>query len=107
MAKSDDFEHRGRFQAQSNYLDESEPWARHDPLSTREGHELLEVLKNKLDEGERRMRQDAFAKAHRFIDNAGPGGVGPTSKSYPVRGRRDGSRVDIEVKEGIAFIQRA
>jgi hypothetical protein len=106
MAKSDDFEHRGRFQAQSDYLDESEPWARHDPLSTTEGHQLLETLSNKLAEEERMIRQDAFAKAHRFIDNAGPSGVGPTSKSYPVRGRRDGSRVDVEVKKGLAFIER-
>ena len=52
------------------------------------------------------IRQDAFAKAHRFIDNAGPNGVGPTSKSYPVRGRRDGSRVDVEVKKGLAFVER-
>lgn len=107
MPNSDDFEHRGRFQAQSVYLDESESWARHEPLSASEGHEVLEVLKNKLDEAERRIRQDAFVKAHRFIDNAGQGGVGRTSKSFPVRGRRDGSRVDIEVIKGVAFIQRA
>ena len=104
MANSDEFGHRGRFQAQSDYLDESEPWARPNPLTAEEGHGLLDALENKLDEAERRIRQDAFAKAHRFINNAGPGGVGPTSKSYPVRGRRDGSRVDIEVRKGIAFI---
>jgi hypothetical protein len=103
MATANEFEHRGRLQAQSDYLDESESWARHEPLSATEGHELLETLRNKLEESERRIRQDAFAKAHRFIDNAGPGGVGPTSKSFPVRGRHDGSRVDIEVRRGIAF----
>ncbi len=106
MSTGEEFEHRGRFQTQSSYLDESEPWARHDPLSAMEGHILLEVLENRLEESERMIRRDAFAKAHRFIDNAAPGGVGPTSKSYPVRGRRDGCRVDIEVRKGLAFIRR-
>src|SRR4051794_36982266 len=102
MKRSDEFTHRGRFQAQSDYLDESERWARYDSPTAQEGHDLLTVLETKLDRSEREMRRDAFLKAHRFIDNAGPSGVGETSKSYPVRGRQDGIRVDIEVKKGIA-----
>ncbi len=106
MKKSEEFEHRGRFQAQSEYLEESERWARDDPPIAQEGHDLLAVLENRLDRFEREIRQDAFLKAHRFINNAGPDGVGVTSKSYPVRGRKDGSRVDIMVHKGIAFIRR-
>ena len=47
-----------------------------------------------------------FRRAHRFIDNAGPRGVGPTTKGFPVRGRHDGSRVDVDVKKGLAFVVR-
>jgi hypothetical protein len=106
MPKSDEPEHRGRFQAQSDYLEESEGWAQKDPLMASDGHRLLTVLENRLEGEERRIREDCFKKAHRFIDNAGPGGVGPTTKGFPVRGRRDGSRVDIEVKKGLAFVVR-
>ncbi len=105
MPKSVDLEHRGRFQAQSNYLEESEGWARKDPLTATDGHHLLTTLENRLDEKERTIREDCFKRAHRFIDNAGPGGVGPTSKGFPVRGRNDGSRVDIDVKKGLAFVR--
>ena len=104
MPKPVDFEHRGRFQAQSDYLEASEPWAQNDPLTASDGHSLLTALENRLDDEERRIREDCFRKAHRFIDSAGPGGVGPTTKNFPVRGRRDGSRVDIEVKKGLAFV---
>jgi hypothetical protein len=107
MAKTEDFPHRGRFQAQSDYLEQSKSWACDKPPTAQEGHDMLGALEDRLDEFERDIRRDAFIKAHRFIDNAGPGGVGETSKSYPVRGRRDGSRVDIEVKKGIAFVQGA
>jgi len=104
MAKSDEAEHRGRFQAQSDYLEESEGWAQKDPLIASDGHRLLTALENRLADKERRIREDCFKKAHRFIDNAGPGGVGPTTKSFPVRGTHDGSRVDIDVKKGLAFV---
>src|SRR4051812_27493030 len=91
--------HRGRFQAQSDYLEESERWAQGEPLTKKDGHRLLTALENRLDDKERRIREDCFRRAHRFIDNIGPGGIGPTSKSFPVRGRHDGSRVDIEVSD--------
>ena len=106
MPKLDEPEHRGRFQAQSDYLEESEAWALREPLSAKNGHLLLTTLENRLSDEERRIRDDCFKKAHRFIDNAGPGGVGPTTKGFPVRGRHDGSRVDIDVKKGIAFVVR-
>jgi hypothetical protein len=80
MKRPNEFTHRGRFQAQSDYLDESESWARYDPPSDREGHALLTTLETRLDTFERDIRRDAFQKAHRFIDNAGSGGVSETSK---------------------------
>jgi len=106
MPKSVEPEHRGRFHAQSDYLEESENWAQQEPLTARDGHRLLTALENRLDDKERRIREDCFRRAHRFIDNAGPGGVGPTTKGFPVRGRHDGSRVDIDVKKGLAFVVR-
>lgn len=102
--KLEEPEHRGRFQAQSNYLEESERWTQEEPLTVNEGHRLLNALESKLDERERTLREDCFHKARRFIDNAAPGGVGPTSKTFLVRGRRDGSRVDIVVIKGLAFV---
>lgn len=101
-------DHGGRFQAQGGELGavgESEPWDEPDPLQAVRGHLLLTALHNKIHHQSAALRHDAFQKAHRFIDAAAAGGgVGPTRKSFYVRGRRDGSRVDIEVQRGLAFV---
>ncbi len=64
---------------------------------------MLDKLKNKLSRSQRQTFHDAFGKAHEWIDKAGIDGFENFSKSFRVRGLRDGSRVDIEVKKGSAF----
>jgi hypothetical protein len=97
-------EHRGRFQAQGGGVEESEAWDEELPLPGTEGHRLLTRLKYKLDREDYLLRQEAFGKAHRFITNAAPAGVGPTKQSWPQPPRRDQRRVDIEVQSGRAFV---
>jgi hypothetical protein len=98
-------EHRGRFQAQGGGIEESEAWDEEDPLTERDGHTLLTRLKYRLNKDEFLLRQQAFQKAHRFVENAAvSGGVGPTKQSWPQPPRRDHRRVDIEVQSGRAFV---
>lgn len=97
-------DHRGRFQAQGGGLEASEPWSEPEPLQASRGHHLLSRLQDRIPEGEARIRQDSFEKAHRFIDSAASsGGVGPCKKSFVVRNRGD-RRVNIEVQSGLAFV---
>jgi hypothetical protein len=67
---------------------------------------MLETLSNRLSGREAEMREDAFQKAHRFIDEvqAAGGAHAGTKKSWPQPPRRDQRRVDIEVHKGIAFV---
>ena len=97
--------HRGGFQAQGGHVEESEPWDEPKPLAALSGRHLLHRLQQKLTFREAAIRDEAFRKAHRFIDGcASRGGVGPTKQSWPKPSRRDSRRVDIEVQSGIAFI---
>ena len=76
-----------------------------DPPSARDGHTLLTQLKYKLHRDEYLLREQAFQRAHRFVENAAAhGGVGPTKQSWPQPPRRDQRRVDIEVHSGRAFV---
>jgi hypothetical protein len=97
-------ENRGRFQAQGGGIQESEPWDEESPLPSRSGRRLLTDLKYRLNKEEYLMRKEAVEKAHRFITNASPMGVGPTKQSWPQPPRRDQRRVDIEVQSGRAFL---
>ena len=66
---------------------------------------MLEDLRNVLTAAEQRFREEAFRKAHDFVDRAAiVGGVGYTKASYPQPPRRDHRRVDIEVQKGRAFV---
>jgi hypothetical protein len=99
-------DHRGRLQAQGGGIEESEAWSEEDALTEIRGHELLTRLKYRLAKDEYLLRQEAFQKAHRFIDNAAKnGGVGPMKQSWPQPPRRDCRRVDIEVQSGRAFVK--
>ena len=103
MKDPEEHPHRGRVQAQSDYLEQSVAWTEKIPPTKIEGHAMLASLQGKLSKAELAIRADAFARATRFINQAGPGGVNETSKSYRVRERSDGSRVDVVVIKGIAF----
>lgn len=103
--------HRGRVQAQGGKhggIEESEPWARYEPLPATDGHDLLITLHDKLSGTEQQLREHAFAQAHTYVDNAAAvGGVnGPKKKSFPNRALRSTDpRVDVEVIAGLAFVR--
>ncbi|WP_298739893.1 DUF6531 domain-containing protein [uncultured Chitinophaga sp.] len=96
---------RGRVQAQGKSLEESVPWARDTPPTVSEGLAMLDELENKLSNAERKLRAQAFAKARKFVTDAGKaGGVdAPVSRTFMVKGTKH-ERVDIEVKTGKAFV---
>jgi hypothetical protein len=93
---------RGRLQAQSDALEESEAWAQDEPPSWQKGLHLLKKLEEKLSKKERGKREKQFRQAERFIRNAGNGrGVGsPLKISFENEDYDDGTRVDIEVPAG-------
>lgn len=103
--------HRGRVQAQGGHrggIEESESWARYQPLPAVDGHDLLVTLHGKLNDTEQVLRAIAFVQAHSYIDNAAAaGGVnGPKKKSFPNRALRSTDpRVDVEVITGLAFVR--
>ena len=97
--------HRGRFQAQGKDLEESEAWAQDDPLTVKEALTLLEKLKTRLKELNRKqyeIRIEAFRKAERYIHQSG-GLSALFKKSFRVFGTKN-ERVDIEVLGGTAFV---
>jgi hypothetical protein len=101
-------DHRGRLQAQGGEIEESESWAQDTPLLLSHGHQKLNDLHGRLQPAEQRYREEAFAEARAYVDRvAEAGGARPgTSKSFPLRPRRDHRRVDIEVHKGLAFVRQ-
>ncbi len=97
--------HRGRIQAQGENLEESEAWAKNQPITEREGLNLLEQLKNKLPEKELEIRCEVFVKAERFIEQAAEnnGIDAPSNVTFRVKGYSK-ERLDIEIKTGKAFV---
>ena len=94
--------HRGRLQAQSDTIEESEAWAQDEPPTSQEGLKMLKQLEEKLSKKERQKREKQFKQAERFITNAGKaGGIGsPLKISFENEDLGDGTRVDIEVSAG-------
>lgn len=95
--------HRGCIQAQGEKLETSETWSQNEPLTKDKGLEKLVKLKNKIPKKEAEIREKAFRKAKRFIEN-GPYQVvdRKISKTYMVTDTEH-ERVDIEIQKGIAF----
>lgn len=100
-------EHRGRIQAQGKNLEESESWSQEVPPTIEDGFEMLERLKGKIPKKEAKIRDKAFEKAKRFIQNASEtnGIDAPSSVTFRAEGYMK-ERVDIEVKKGKAFIKK-
>jgi len=97
-------EHRGRIQAQGEKLEASEAWAQNEPITKLEGLNLLEKLKNKIPKNETKIRELAFKKATKFIENGTYQTVTKTIiKSFKVQDTEH-ERVDIEIQKGTAFI---
>ena len=101
-----DFNHRGRIQAQGKSLEASETWAKNTPPTKNEGLVLTEKLRKKMPRGEARIREGVFEKLKRFILQAARnGGISASvSKTFDVKGTKH-ERVDLEVAKGIAFIE--
>ncbi|MBN1463997.1 MAG: hypothetical protein JW922_10040 [Paludibacteraceae bacterium] len=97
--------HRGRIQAQGENLEESQSWAQEEPPTKTDGLNMLQKLMNKLSKKDREIRRKPCEKAKKFIENAAEnGGVDATVfKSFYVKDT-DKERIDIEVRQGIAFV---
>lgn len=97
-------EHRGRIQAQGEKLESSESWDQNEPLTKKYGLILLENLKNKIPKNEFKIRENAFKKAEKFIENGPYQTVTKTIvKSFKVPDTEH-ERVDIEIQKGTAFV---
>ena len=98
--------HRGRIQAQGKNLEASEAWSQNKPPTKKDGLNMLEKLKNKIPKKETQIREKAFKKASRFIEN-GPYKVvnNIISKTY-MANNTEHERIDIEIRKGIAFTNK-
>ncbi len=107
MIKADNLmkNHRGRIQAQGENLEASEAWAQDEPPTKTESLNMLERLMRKLSKKDRELRQIPYNKAAKFIENAAKnGGVDSTVfKSFYTKDTEK-ERIDIEVRQGIAFV---
>ena len=97
--------HRGRIQSQGGNIEDSEKWNFKLPILSDTAKNKADILKNRHSKREQKIRANAFLKAKKYIDvSAIAGGVyKPISKTFMVKGSKD-QRVDIEVKEGKAFV---
>ncbi len=97
-------EHRGRLQAQGEKLEASETWVQNEPITKSNGLNLLEKLKTKIPKNEAKLREGAFKKASKFIENGPYQTVTKTIvKSFKVPDTEH-ERVDIEIQKGTAFV---
>ncbi|MFK3680849.1 RHS repeat domain-containing protein [Pseudomonas sp. NPDC088890] len=99
--------HRGRIQAQGDKLEQSGSWNQDTPFTAEQAKSKIEELKGKLSKKELNIRDSAFKRAERFINNAcSCGGVEADSRvSFKVKETAH-ERVDIEVNSGIAFTEK-
>ena len=94
---------RGRIQAQGERLEASEAWAQNAPVVKNEALNLLDKVKNKIPRRAAAIRNRAFIKAARFINN-GPYQVVDRiiCKTFKVPDTEQ-ERVDVEIQKGRAF----
>lgn len=97
-------DHRGRFQAQGDGLEESEPWAQKSPIPKPDAHHLVDNLAESLSKSDFEKRRVAFTKCRRFIDQTPTVGMSPVKKSYSNDLQHRDIRVDIEIQAGLAFV---
>ena len=97
--------HRGRIQAQGKELEASEAWSQNKPPTKNDGLTLLQKLKNKISKPEAQIREKAFIKAGKYIEQAAKnGGLHATSfATFKVQGKPK-ERIDIEIRNGVAFV---
>lgn len=95
-------EHRGRIQAQSDHVEESVSWAQDTPPDLKQGKEMVEELKGKLNKKELKKREKQFKQLERFMKNASDAGgiYSPEFRSFENEDTNDGTRVDFELWAG-------
>lgn len=99
--------HRGRIQAQGKKLEQSVNWNQDEPLTAADAKLKMEKLKEKLSRTDMKIREGAFGKAERFIDDACRcgGGSAPVSKTFMAKDTPH-ERVDIEVTSDTALTEK-
>jgi hypothetical protein len=103
---------QGRFQVhgKKSVLLDSEDWIEDDPLPALKAHELLSVLKARVEVSHHKdyailEEEAAFTKTHDLIDRVAENkGHGPYKWSWPKPSRKDQRRVDTEIIRGLAFV---
>lgn len=96
---------RGRIQAQDDNLEESESWATDDEITKNEGSNKSNLLKAKLTPLQLSNRTRAFVKLDSFISSApANGNYAQIIKSFHHNPQNRKVRVDIEIRQGRAFI---
>jgi hypothetical protein len=99
---------RGRFQAQGNNLEKSEPWATLNDINKIAGNQLINSLQNQLTNREYTDRVNALNKARRFVDISPINGhtvigLKNISKTFSNTPQNRSIRIDLEIEAGIAF----
>lgn len=98
---------RGRFQGQGDDgLNISAPWAWNTNVTKTDGFSMVDQLVAGCNPQEYKIRDQAFAKARRFVKQAPLTGVSAgVSQTWHNRGVSPKyARVDLEVKAGTAFV---
>lgn len=87
----------------------SRPWAQREARLASDACRDIDELQGECTVDQRKIRCVAFAKARRFVRQAAnSGGVAaPVSESFPRKKipEHPTSRVDIEVRSGVAFVE--
>jgi hypothetical protein len=97
--------HRGRIQAQGAGYEDSETWAQPFPLTLADGLAKLDALVARMPPRVLRARSVAVVKARAWMVNvSNAGGIGPVSKTFQNPGSTKGERIDVEVRQGKAFV---
>jgi hypothetical protein len=111
LAKDDDKnkgknQHRGRIQVQGGGVEISRPWTQDAPRSKADGQADLTSLKGELTKKQLKIRDQAFEKAAKFINDTlhtCPPDVHRTFQNKEVIDANGDERVDVEILAGTAF----
>ena len=98
---------RGRIQAQDKDLEESESWATNDEVTKQDGIRKSNDLKRKLSKQDLAERRNAFTKLEKVIQQApSQGHYALLIKTYHHNPQNRRKRVDLEIRNGRAFIDK-
>lgn len=98
--------HRGVIQAQGGGYQDSESWARPMPVSVSEGLSMLDRLVQRMPKRVFKARNIAIERARLWIIRVSSVGGAQAfrTRTWQNPGSKKGERIDIEIREGRAFI---